>query len=138
MNGSTMLLSLIIAIVSITSAKAASPTVLRVRTINGILRVHLPNDDPNSTLSSILESAGVVLDDDDAADDLKCQLGLPGRPSSTLDISPTGADRQKTASELGLKHGSMITILPPMDNKKRRCCRGVSQRQQRQCKRRWQ
>ncbi|KAL7524396.1 hypothetical protein ACHAXR_000558, partial [Thalassiosira sp. AJA248-18] len=117
------ILSLIVAIASIASATAA-PTVLRIRTIDGsVLRVPLPNDDPSSTLSSILTSAGVDLD---AHGDLKCQLGLPGRPSNgqnassaSLDISPSGADGQKTAAELGLKHGSMITILPPpMDNSK--------------------
>lgn len=57
-------------------------------------------------------------DDGNGGGSLKCQLGLPGRSGcNTLDISPLGADREKTASELGLKHGSMITILPPMDNK---------------------
>lgn len=119
MNGVTMILSLTIAIASIALATAA-PTVLRIRTIDGVLRIPLPNDDPNSTLSSILTSAGVDLDDGD----LKCQVALPGRPgsgdntSSTLDVSPSGADRQKTAAELGLKHGSMITILPPPTAKK--------------------
>lgn len=99
------------------SAAAAAPTILRVRTVDGIQRVPLPNDDPGSTLSSILASAGVDVDDVDAARDLKCQLGLPGSAVATLDISPGGADREKTASELGLKHGSMITILPPKEDK---------------------
>lgn len=107
-----MLLPLAIAIASVALATAA-PTVLRIRTVGGVQRVLLPNDDPNSTLSSILASAGVNLDDDD----LKCRVGLPGRPGSgetgTLDVSPSGADGKKTAVELGLKHGSMITMLPP-------------------------
>eukprot|EP00571_Detonula_confervacea_P001799 CAMPEP_0172315912 /NCGR_PEP_ID=MMETSP1058-20130122/26658_1 /TAXON_ID=83371 /ORGANISM="Detonula confervacea, Strain CCMP 353" /LENGTH=545 /DNA_ID=CAMNT_0013030109 /DNA_START=62 /DNA_END=1696 /DNA_ORIENTATION=- len=114
MNCSSTLLSLIIAVVLLVST-AAAPTVLRIRTINGVLRVPLPNDDPNSTLSSILASAGINIDDDG---DMKCQVGLPGRASSTLDLSPSGTDREKTAAELGLKHGSMITIVPPMDNTK--------------------
>ena len=91
-----------------------SPTIIRIRTVDGsVLRVPLPNDDPTSTLSSILTSVGVANNDDDESP-LKCQVGLPGRPDfTTLDISKTGTDGQKTAEELGLKHGSMITILPP-------------------------
>jgi len=115
-----MFLPLTIAIASVALATAA-PTILRIRTVDGVLRVPLPNDDPNSTLSSILASAGVDLEESD----LKCQVGLPGRAtngdntSSTLDVSTLGTDGQKTASELGLKHGSMITILsPPMPKKK--------------------
>ena len=110
------ILSLIVAIASIISTTSAAPTVLRIRTIDGsVLRIPLPDDDPTSTLSSILSSAGVDLDDGN----LKCQLGLPGKSNDALDISPTGSDGQKTAQELGLKHGSMISILPPpMDNEK--------------------
>lgn len=95
----------------------SSPTILRIRNVDGsVLRVPLPNDDPTSTLSSILTSVGVGVanNDDDGNTPLKCQVGLPGRPNcTTLDISKTGTDGQKTAEELGLKHGSMITILPP-------------------------
>ena len=92
-----------------------SPTILRIRTVDGsVLRVPLPNDDPTSTLSSILTSVGVANDNDDDSTPLKCQVGLPGRSDcTTLDISKTGTDGLKTAQELGLKHGSMITILPP-------------------------
>ena len=66
-------------------------------------RVALPNNDPNSTLSSILTSAGVELDED-----LKCQTS---NDDAELDLSPTSVDTHKTAAELGLRHGSMITIL---------------------------
>ena len=120
---------LVVSTATTTILAAASPTILRIRTIDGsVLRVPLPNDDPTSTLSSILASVGIVdLDgnnnDDDETSPLKCQIGLPGRAAcTTLDISPRGdcIDGQKTAKELGLKHGTMITILPPpMDNKKR-------------------
>ncbi|KAL7542503.1 hypothetical protein ACHAWF_007196 [Thalassiosira exigua] len=112
-----MFASLVIAIASIialaSAAAAATPTVIRIRAVDGsVRRVSLPNEnDPDSsTLSSILASAGLDLDDDV---DLKCQVGLPGRSSSASHLSPAGADGQKTAGELGLKHGSMITILPP-------------------------
>jgi len=97
-------------------SSTTSPTILRIRTVDGsVLRVPLPNDDPTSTLSSILTSVGVANNDDDDYTPLKCQVGLPGRSdcSTTLDISKSGTDGQKTAQELGLKHGSMITILPP-------------------------
>ena len=117
---------LVVSTATTTILAAASPTILRIRTIDGsVLRVPL---DHKSTLSSILASVGIVdLDDNNNDDDetspLKCQIGLPGRAScTTLDISPRGdcIDGQKTAKELGLKHGTMITILPPpMDNKKR-------------------
>ncbi|KAL7428945.1 hypothetical protein ACHAXH_000944, partial [Discostella pseudostelligera] len=54
-------------------------------------------------LSSILTSAGVELDED-----LKCQTS---NDDAELDLSPTSVDTHKTAAELGLRHGSMITIL---------------------------
>eukprot|EP00581_Thalassiosira_minuscula_P007752 CAMPEP_0183711068 /NCGR_PEP_ID=MMETSP0737-20130205/6650_1 /TAXON_ID=385413 /ORGANISM="Thalassiosira miniscula, Strain CCMP1093" /LENGTH=565 /DNA_ID=CAMNT_0025939475 /DNA_START=19 /DNA_END=1716 /DNA_ORIENTATION=+ len=115
MTGFAIFLPLLVIAISSLDFANAAPTVLRIRSIDGVLRVQLPNDDPNSTLSSILISAGIDLDDDH----LKCQVGLPGRSaggdnaSNTLDVSPSGADRERTAAELGLKHGSMITILPP-------------------------
>ncbi|KAL9179419.1 hypothetical protein ACHAXT_008709 [Thalassiosira profunda] len=104
---------LLLAIAILASAGAAGPTVLRIRTASGpVLRVPLPNEDASTTLSSILAAAGV--EPDDAA---KCQVGLPGKAGGgdpdILDLSPESADAQKTAAELGLKHGSLITILPP-------------------------
>ena len=88
-----------------------SQAILRVRTVDGsILRVELPSDSKTSTLTTILDSAGLDLDE---SNDLKCQIGLPGRPGScNLDLS-NGDHREKTAGELGLKHGSMITITRP-------------------------
>jgi len=109
--------SLIITLVLATTTIAATTTVLRIRTADrGVIRVPLPNDDPNTTFASILASAGVAFSDDGSVADLKCQLSLPGSAdgvSVTLDLSPGGTDRDKTAAELGLKHGSIITILPP-------------------------
>ena len=100
-------------------ASAAPPTVvIRIRTIDGIRRVPLPNDDTTSTLSSILASAGVALGDDDCAN-LKCRLDLDRSCAvqtsngEVLDLSPNSADKHKTAAELGLTHGSMITIFSP-------------------------
>jgi len=96
---------------------AAEQTILRIRTIDGVVRVPLPNDDPNSSLSSILVAAGVDLD----KADIKCQVGLPpgsGGNARTLSaVSPSSPAGQKPATELGLKHGSMITILPPSEAK---------------------
>ncbi len=94
---------------------AAKPTVLRIRTGDrGLIRVPLPNDDPSMTLSSILASAGVNVNEDGSGAGLKCHLsGCAGGASETLDLSPGGTDGGKTAAELGLEHGSIITILPP-------------------------
>ena len=112
-----LLLCYVILLASYTTlvTSTTSPTILRIRTVDGsVLRVPLPNDDPTSTLSSILTSVGVANDNGDDSTPLKCQVGLPGRSDcTTLDISKTSTDGQKTAQELGLKHGSMITILPP-------------------------
>jgi hypothetical protein len=109
--------SLIITLVLATTTIAAKPTVLRIRTANrGVIRFPLPNDDPNTTLSSILASAGVDFSDFGSGADLKCQLSLPRRAGGvpeTLVLSPGGTDGDKTAAELGLEHGSIITILPP-------------------------
>lgn len=129
-----MFTPLIVAIASIAAAASAeaAPTILRIRTADGsVLRVALPNDDAGSTLSSILASAGVDLEgdgDDDGGVDPKCRVGLPGRgggrslgdDASSDVLSPSGADGRRTAAELGLKHGSMITMLPPPMNNKRR------------------
>ena len=108
---------------SITTLAAASPTILRIRTMDGsVLRVPLPNDDPQTTLSSILSSVGIDCNNNNDEDlPLKCQIGPPNQPSSStiLDISSDGTDVQKTADELGLKHGTMITILPPPMEKKK-------------------
>lgn len=108
---------------SITTLAAASPTILRIRTMDGsVLRVPLPNDDPQTTLSSILSSVGIDCNNNSDEDlPLKCQIGPPNQPSSStiLDISSDGTDVQKTADELGLKHGTMITILPPPMEKKK-------------------
>ena len=109
--------SLIITLVLATTTIAAKPTVLRIRTADrGVIRVPLPNDDPNTSLTSILASAGVDFSDDGSDADMKCQLSLQrsaGGVSETLDLSPGGTDGDKTAAELGLEHGSIITILPP-------------------------
>ena len=76
----------------------SSATIIRVRTIDGsVLRVPLKDDADSTTLSSILTAAGVSLQD------VKCQLGPPSKLS--------GADIEKTAAELGIKHGSMITLV---------------------------
>lgn len=100
-----------------TASVSASSTIIRIRTVDGsVLRVPLPNDDYSSTISSILSTAGIDIDeaaDSDGATSVKCQIGPPGRQSDVLDLSSTGKDRDSTAEELGLKHGSMITILPP-------------------------
>ena len=78
-----------------------NPTIIRIRNIDGsVLRVPL-KDEQSTTLSSILSAAGVSLED------IKCQLGPPGK---STEISTTGTDAQKTAAELGLKNGSMITL----------------------------
>lgn len=86
-------------------------TIVRVRTVDGsILRVEIPSDGETSTLSAVLDSAGL---DYDESNGLKCQIGLPGRPGScNLDLS-NGDHREKTVGELGLTHGSMITITRP-------------------------
>ena len=88
-----------------------SQTILRVRTVDGsILRVEIPSDGETSTLSTVLDSAGLNLDESGG---LKCQIGVPGRPGScNLDLS-NGDHRMKTVGELGLKHGSMVTITRP-------------------------
>ncbi|KAL3771994.1 hypothetical protein ACHAW5_002224 [Stephanodiscus triporus] len=110
----SLIIAVIVAIVLATTTIATKPTVLRIRTADrGVIRVTLPDDDDPgaTTLSSILALAGVDLGDDDlGARGVKCQLGLPG--SATLDLSPGGPDVDKTAAELGLEHGSIITILP--------------------------
>ncbi|EED91026.1 predicted protein [Thalassiosira pseudonana CCMP1335] len=103
------------------SLASNTQTIIRVRTVDGsVIRVPLNTDDGDGsppTLSSILSAAGVDIDGnsgDDDGDSLQCQLGSPGKANSqTFDISPSSSDRDKTASVLGLKHGSMITILPP-------------------------
>ncbi|KAL7514275.1 hypothetical protein ACHAXN_011471 [Cyclotella atomus] len=91
--------TILLLLLSIQSAAATnnSPTIIRIRTIDGsILRVNLKDTD-SATLSSILTAAGID------AQDINCQLGPPGKSSS--------ADLEKTASELGLKHGSMVTLV---------------------------
>jgi hypothetical protein len=95
---------------------AASTTIIRIRTVDGsVLRVPLPDDDSSCTISSILSTAGIDIDaaDGEGKGSVKCQVGPPGRQTDVLDLSPVGKDRDTTAEELGLKHGSMITILPP-------------------------
>eukprot|EP00985_Skeletonema_marinoi_P022992 scaffold14954_cov133-Skeletonema_marinoi.AAC.1 len=112
-----LLLSICAACVS-----AAGTTIIRVRTVDGsVLRVPLPDDGSSSTISSILNTAGIDLNaaDSDGKGSLKCQVGPPGRQTDVLDLSPNGKDRDTTAEELGLKHGSMITILPPPMPKKK-------------------
>ncbi len=109
-----LLLSICTAFVS-----AAGTTIIRVRTIDGsVLRVPLSDDGSSSTISSILSTAGIDLDATDSKG-VKCQVGPPGRQTDVLDLSPNGKDRDTTAEELGLKHGSMITILPPPMPKKK-------------------
>mmetsp|Transcript_13753 Transcript_13753/g.26862 ORF Transcript_13753/g.26862 Transcript_13753/m.26862 type:complete len:553 (-) Transcript_13753:50-1708(-) len=116
-----MIIPTILLLVSFyTTAIAGSPTIIiRVRTTDGsVLRVPLPEDDASTTLASILTSAGFDLDGaDDESTNWKCRVGPPGKTSGNdaeiFDVSPTGGDRHKTAADLGLKHGSMITILPP-------------------------
>jgi len=117
MRLSVLLLSICAACVS-----AAGTTIIRVRTVDGsVLRVPLPDDGSSSTISSILNTAGIDLNaaDSDGKGSLKCQVGPPGRQTDVLDLSPNGKDRDTTAEELGLKHGSMITILPPPMPKKK-------------------
>ena len=120
-----MLLSFTIILASIASVIARTPTIIRVRTVDGsVLRVPLPDDDSSTTLSSILTAAGVELcdsnDDDTAA--IQCQVGVPGKSkggdASMLDISSSGEDRHRTAADLGLQHGSMITLIPRPSPKK--------------------
>ncbi|KAL7466460.1 hypothetical protein ACHAXS_006757 [Conticribra weissflogii] len=102
-----------------TAIAGSSPIIIRVRTTDGsVLRVPLPDDDASSTLGSILTSAGFDLDGADGeSTSWKCRVGPPGKSSGNsseiLDLSSSGRDRRKTAADLGLKNGSMITILPP-------------------------
>jgi len=115
---------LFVLVLSICAAcvSAAGTTIIRVRTVDGsVLRVPLPDGGSSSTISSILNTAGIDLNaaDSDGKGSLKCQVGPPGRQTDVLDLSPNGKDRDTTAEELGLKHGSMITILPPPMPKKK-------------------
>ncbi|KAL7494409.1 hypothetical protein ACHAWT_003133 [Skeletonema menzelii] len=101
---------------------AAGTTIIRVRTVDGsVMRVPLSDDGSSSTISSILRTAGIDLDavDSEGKGSVKCQVGPPGCQTDVLDLSPNGKDRDTTAKELGLKHGSMITILPPPMPKKK-------------------
>ena len=83
------------------AAASTNPTIIRIRNIDGsVLRVPL-EDEHSTTLSSILNKAGVSLED------VKCQLGPPGK---STEVSTSGSDALKTAAELGLKNGSMITL----------------------------
>jgi len=88
----------------ITAANNGSLTIIRVRTIDGsVVRVPLKENIESTTLSSILNAAGVSLED------VKCQLGPPGK--SSVEINASSSEVDKTITELGLKHGSMITLL---------------------------
>lgn len=88
----------------IITAANDSQTIIRVRTIDGsVLRVPLKEDVKSTTLSSILNAAGVRLEN------VKCHLGSPGKMS--VEINASSSDIDKTVTELGLKHGSMITLI---------------------------
>ncbi len=104
-----------------TTVTATTVSVIRIRTMHGIRRVALPNNDPNSTLSSILASAGVELGNDEDGKDanLKCRVNR-SENEEELDLSLHSADKHKTAAELGLAHGSMITILSTRHDEQRR------------------
>jgi hypothetical protein len=111
-----MRLSLVLSILYAACVSAADTTIIRIRTVDGsVLRVPLPDDDSFPTISSILGTAGIDIDadDGDSKGAFKCQVGPPGRQTDVLDLDTT-------AEELGLKHGSMITILPPPTPKKDR------------------
>ena len=93
---------------------AVGTIIIRIRTVDGsVLRVPLPNGDSSSTIYSILSTAGIDTNGEGEDSCLRCQVGPPGRQADVLDLSPNGKDRVTTAEEVGLKHGSIITILPP-------------------------
>ncbi|KAL3790473.1 hypothetical protein HJC23_012029 [Cyclotella cryptica] len=85
-----------------------SPTIIRVRILDGsVIRVPLQDDASSTTLTSLLSSAGVNVDSQNK--DFEVRVGTPGR--STRDLKLSGSDIDKTAAELGLEHGSMLTLV---------------------------
>ena len=92
----------------IIAAANSSPAIIRVRILDGsVIRVPLQEDASSTTLASLLSSAGVNLDSQ--SKEFEVQVGTPGRYTRNLKLS--GSDIEKTAAELRLEHGSMLTLV---------------------------
>ncbi|KAL7485831.1 hypothetical protein ACHAW6_011424 [Cyclotella cf. meneghiniana] len=98
----------LMALLAIIAAADISPAIIRVRILDGsVIRVPLQEDASSTTLASLLSSAGLDLDSQNK--EFEVQVGTPGRSTTSLKLSGSGIE--KTAAELGLEHGSMLTLV---------------------------
>jgi len=89
------------------SSPSSPPILLRIRKVDGsVERVSIPHDAQDTTaLSDVLASAledGSAEPDDKLLNPIKCQIG-----------SNCNIDTSQTIGSLGLRHGSLVSIIPP-------------------------